>query len=171
MPFNWGTFEGEGKNENFSKIRIFIVDGFYICSKITSTIVEGENIMKLTEAEWQIMNALWQGYPATARQIADRLPEEVNWAYTTIKTMLTRLAEKKVVRETKKANIGVYEPVLSRSRAQSSALKALVNQAFDGAFGPLMHFLLEDQKLSTKQRRELIKTLREQAGKKKGGKK
>ena len=53
--------------------------------------------MKLTEAEWQIMNALWKGWPATARQIADRLPEEVNWAYTTIKTMLTRLADKKAV--------------------------------------------------------------------------
>ena len=50
--------------------------------------------MKLTEAEWQIMNTLWEDWPATARQIADRLPENVNWAYTTIKTMLTRLAEK-----------------------------------------------------------------------------
>ena len=49
--------------------------------------------MKLTKAEWQIMNVLWAKCPATARQIADRLPEDVNWAYTTIKTMLTRLAE------------------------------------------------------------------------------
>jgi len=61
--------------------------------------------MKLTEAEWQIMNTLWKDWPATARQIADRLPKEVNWAYTTIKTMLTRLAEKNAVRETKKGNI------------------------------------------------------------------
>ena len=51
--------------------------------------------MKLTEAEWQIMNALWENFPATARQIADGLGDEVDWAYTTIKTMLTRLAEKK----------------------------------------------------------------------------
>ena len=29
--------------------------------------------MKLTEAEWQIMNALWQKHPATAREIMDRL--------------------------------------------------------------------------------------------------
>lgn len=117
--------------------------------------------MKLTEAEWQIMKALWEKWPATARQIADRLPEEVNWAYTTIKTMLTRLADKKVVRESKKGNMAMYEPVLTRSNAQRNALKSLVNQAFDGAFGPLMHFLVEDQKLTDKQKEELLKALKE----------
>ena len=49
--------------------------------------------MKLTEAEWQIMNALWQKHPATARNIMERLDRRVNWAYTTVKTLLTRLAE------------------------------------------------------------------------------
>ena len=55
--------------------------------------------MKLTEAEWQIMKALWQDWPATARQVADRLGDDVNWAYTTIKTMLSRLTDKKAVKE------------------------------------------------------------------------
>lgn len=117
--------------------------------------------MRLTEAEWQIMNALWEGWPATAREIADRLPESVNWAYTTIKTMLTRLAEKKAVGETKRGNVGVYEPILSRQDARRNALKSLANQAFDGAFGPLMHFLLEDQNLSDRQREQLLEALQQ----------
>ena len=119
--------------------------------------------MKLTEAEWQIMNALWETRPATAGQIADGLGDDVNWAYTTIKTMLTRLADKNVVKEAKNGNVSIYEPVLTRQKAQRSALKSLVNQAFDGAFGPLMHFLVEDQKLSDKQKEELLQTL-EQGG-------
>ena len=127
--------------------------------------------MKLTEAEWQIMNVLWQGWPATTRQIADRLPENISWAYTTIKTMLTRLTDKRVIKETKKGSIGIYEPILTRQNARRSALKSLANQAFDGAFGPLMHFLLEDQKLSPKQRQQLLKTLGEDKGRKKGDKK
>lgn len=117
--------------------------------------------MKLTEAEWQIMNALWDDSPATARQIADRLPRDVKWAYTTIKTMLTRLADKKAVREAKQGNIALYEPILSRPEARRSALKSLANQAFDGAFGPLMHFLLEDQELSGKQKEEITQLLKE----------
>ena len=127
--------------------------------------------MKLTETEWQIMNALWQSWPATGRQIADRLPENVNWAYTTIKTLLTRLAEKGVVKESKTGNTSVYEPLLTRQNARRSALKSLANQAFDGAFGPLMHFLLEDQKLTPKQKEQLLDALKHDTDKKKGGKK
>jgi len=117
--------------------------------------------MKLTEAEWQIMKALWQDWPATARQVADRLGNEVNWAYTTIKTMLTRLADKNAVKETKKGNVSVYEPILTRANAQRSALKTLVNQAFDGAFGPLMHFLVEEQGLSEKQKEDYLEVFKE----------
>ena len=127
--------------------------------------------MKLTEAEWQIMNVLWARYPATARGIAERLPQEVSWAYTTIKTLLTRLVKKKAVKESKKGNIGIYEPILSRQNARRSALKSLANQAFDGAFGPLMHFLLADQKLSPKQRQQLVQTLRSHKNQNKGERK
>ena len=122
--------------------------------------------MKLTEAEWLIMNALWVEYPATARDITRRLPDQVNWAYTTIKTMLTRLVDKKVVSESKKGNTSVYKPILSKHKARRSALRTLANQAFDGAFGPLTHFLVEDKKLSAKQRKELIKILAENDKKK-----
>jgi BlaI family penicillinase repressor len=126
--------------------------------------------MKLTEAEWLIMNALWVEYPATARDITRRLPDQVNWAYTTIKTMLTRLVDKKVVSESKKGNTSVYKPILSKHKARRSALRALVNQAFDGAFGPLVHFLVEQEKLTSKQRKELIKILADYR-KAKGGRK
>ncbi len=119
--------------------------------------------MKLTEAEWLIMKALWEGHPAKAREISERLPSGVKCAYTTIKTMLSRLADKGVVRESKQGNVSVYEPILSRRQARKTALSAVLNQAFDGAFGPLMHFLLEDQKLSAKQRRELITILEKNA--------
>lgn len=127
--------------------------------------------MKLTDAEWQIMNVLWERYPATARGIAERLPKEVNWAYTTIKTLLTRLAEKGAVKESKDGNTSLYQPLLSKQNARRIAIKSLANQAFDGAFGPLMHFLLEDQKLSTKQKHELLNALQQQDNKKKGEKK
>ena len=127
--------------------------------------------MKLTEAEWQIMNALWANSPATARQIADRLAGSVDWAYTTIKTMLTRLSDKKAVRESKKGNMSVYEPLVTKQAARRSALKGLVNQAFEGAFGPLMHFLVEDQKLSDTQKEELLKALEQtEGGREKGAK-
>ena len=115
--------------------------------------------MQLTQAEWQIMNALWAKHPATAREIRERLGGDVSWAHTTIKTMLSRLVDKGAVTESKRANASVYVPAVSRRRARRTALKTLANQAFDGALGPLLHFLVEDQSLTPRQRNELIEAL------------
>ena len=115
--------------------------------------------MKLTQAEWQIMNALWEKHPATAREIMTRLPQGVKWAYTTVKTMLSRLVEKNAVNEHKHANTSIYEPLVSQRKARLSAFRLLLDQSFDGAMGPLMHFMLQEQKLNARQKKELIEIL------------
>ena len=115
--------------------------------------------MKLTEPEWIIMNVLWDRHPAKARGIVERLPAGVNWAYTTVKTMLDRLVEKRAVKKSKRGKIAYYEPVLSRRQARRTALRTVLDQAFEGAFGPMMHFLAEDEDLSARERRELSKIL------------
>jgi BlaI family penicillinase repressor len=102
---------------------------------------------------------LWDKYPAKARDIVERLPATVNWAYTTVKTMLDRLVEKKAISKSKKGNTGLYEPRLSRRQARRTALRMVLDRAFDGAFGPMMHFLAEDEELSAGERKELIKIL------------
>jgi BlaI family penicillinase repressor len=106
-----------------------------------------------------VMKTFWDNGPLAARDVYAKLPENHGWAVKTVKTMLTRLAAKKYIKETKKGNVGLYKPLLSRPDAQRNALKSLVNQAFDGAFGPLMHFLLEDEKLSKTQKEELTDIL------------
>ena len=115
--------------------------------------------MKLTEPEWLIMNALWDKHPATVKDIVARLSGKANWAYTTVKTMLDRLTDKKAVRKKKEGITGYYEPVLTRRQARSAALRTVLDHAFNGAFGPMMHFLVEDQKLSAKQQQDLIAML------------
>lgn len=115
--------------------------------------------MKLTEPEWMIMNVLWDRHPAKARGIVERLPASVNWAYTTVKTMLDRLVEKKAVKKSKRGKIAYYEPLLSRRQARRTALRSVLDQAFEGAFGPMMHFLAENEDLSAREREELSKIL------------
>jgi BlaI family transcriptional regulator, penicillinase repressor len=122
--------------------------------------------MRLTEAEWTIMNALWQNHPATARDIADRLASSSSWAYTTIKTMLDRLVEKGALAEAKRGATSLYTPLITKRHARTTALKALADQAFDGAFGPLMHFLIEDRKLGPKEKKALIEAIRNEGSKK-----
>ena len=119
--------------------------------------------MKLTHAEWQIMNSLWEKHPATARDIMSRLPKDVKWAYTTLKTMLSRLVEKEAVSEQKQSNTSVYEPLVSQRKARLSAFRLLLDQSFNGAMGPLMHFMLQEQELNDKQKKELIEILKNES--------
>jgi BlaI family penicillinase repressor len=128
--------------------------------------------MALTPAEWRLMHALWQFYPATGREIARRLPPDTRWAYTTIKTMLSRLVAKGVLREEKEGKrISLYEPLVSPDEARMDSLRAVADDAFDGAMGQLAHFLVENEKLSASERRKLLDLLNEStAGEQKGSK-
>jgi BlaI family penicillinase repressor len=118
--------------------------------------------MKLSDAEWQIMNALWKKHPATTREIIDAMEDGNRWAYTTVKTMLTRLAAKRAVGETKRGNTGYYTPLVDQQNARRSALHAVFDRVLDGTAAPLMSFLIEEKKLSKKEREELIRMLKQE---------
>jgi BlaI family penicillinase repressor len=118
--------------------------------------------MGLTKAEWQIMNALWKNYPASVRNVIENLGGDVDWAYTTVKTMLDRLAKKGVLKVSKDRNVSMYEPIVSQKKTRQAAIKSFVNQAFGGAVGTLMHHLISEEKLSRKEREELVRILKEE---------
>lgn len=111
--------------------------------------------MKLSEAEWKVMTVVWDRSPASARQVCEVLEAETEWAYSTVKTLLTRLAGKGAVTFTMRANTRWFEPALSRKRAQRSALKSLLDRAFGGTFGSLVHHLAQEEQLTMEERATL----------------
>lgn len=118
--------------------------------------------MKLSESEWLVMKAIWQCQPATAREVIAHLPADVDWAYTTVKTMLARLVIKKAVSEQKRGNLSLYEAIVTAKNARRNAFKSFLNQAFDGAVEPMLHFLVKEQNLTPAERRELAQLLSEE---------
>ncbi len=117
--------------------------------------------MKLSENEWMIMNSLWKSSPATAREIIEQIPGKVEWAYTTVKTMLTRLVVKGAVSEHKRGNTSFYEPLIDQKNAHKNAFTILFDKISDGALEPFMHYLVDEKKLSKKEREELIRILKQ----------
>ena len=114
---------------------------------------------RLSEAEWRVMNVLWSRHPASARELLEELVGETGWAYTTVKTLLARLVEKGLVTAEMRGNTSFYEPVVSRRRARRFAVRSLVDRAFDGTFGNLIHHLVDVERLSAADRRELRRLL------------
>lgn len=117
--------------------------------------------MQLSDAEWRIMNVLWQAGSASARDVHGALERETEWAYTTVKTMLTRLAEKGAVKEKTVGQASVYTPRVQRTATQRDALRALVGRAFGGTMSSFVHHLVANETLSAKERAALQKLIDE----------
>ncbi|URQ98712.1 BlaI/MecI/CopY family transcriptional regulator [Pseudoalteromonas sp. SCSIO 43095] len=49
-------------------------------------------MIELSKAEFEVLDALWINYPATASQIIERLSDDKQWHEKTIKTLLGRIA-------------------------------------------------------------------------------
>ena len=119
---------------------------------------EGASV-KLSEAEWKVMAVVWRRHPASARDVLVGLPRGTDWAYTTVKTVLTRLVQKGALSETRRGQAAFYAPRVSERLARRAALRGLVQRAF-GGYAPMLHFLFEEE-LSHADRRELERLLGE----------
>lgn len=52
---------------------------------------------KISDAEFSVMEALWERAPLTANEVSDRVAEGRGWSVQTVKTLLSRLMAKDVI--------------------------------------------------------------------------
>jgi BlaI family transcriptional regulator, penicillinase repressor len=91
------------------------------------------SILDLAPLELDCMNALWPLGKATVRDVQQALAPTRPRAYTTIMTILDRLAQKGVVTRQKAGRAWVYRPDLSAEQARSHAVSQVVQGFFEGS--------------------------------------
>jgi len=91
------------------------------------------SILDLAPLELDCMNALWPAGEATVRDIQQALHPTRPRAYTTIMTILDRLAQKGIVLRRKSGRAWVYRANLTAQEARSQALAQLVDGFFAGS--------------------------------------
>ena len=99
----------------------------------------------LTPLELEIMQALWDGGPATVAEAHARLGGKL--AYTTVQTMLGVLHRKKKVRRQLDGRAYVYKPAISREGAVAGALTDLVARMFGGSGEALLMSLIDTRQI------------------------
>jgi len=114
---------------------------------------------KVTRFELELLEQLWKLGSASVREVQESLPEKDRPAYTTVQTMMYRLAEKKAVRRVKKiGNAHIFEPLVTRKAVYRRLIDDLLD-LFGGSPTPVMSHLLESGKLSLADIRAAEKTL------------
>jgi BlaI family transcriptional regulator, penicillinase repressor len=91
------------------------------------------SILDLAPLELDCMNALWRLGEATVRDIHAALAITRPRAYTTIMTILDRLAQKGVVERKKSGRAWLYKANLSADQARTHAVARLVEGFFQGS--------------------------------------
>ncbi|UCD76147.1 MAG: BlaI/MecI/CopY family transcriptional regulator [Phycisphaerales bacterium] len=102
----------------------------------------------LPTAELEVLKTLWDGGPATVRQVMNRLHRRGRKvAYTTVLTFLTRLEQRGFVKSDKSGLAYIYRPKVTREKVSKSRLRSLLEELYDGAAAPLVLQLVRDEKL------------------------
>lgn len=119
--------------------------------------------MKLGERELDILQTLWVLESASVAEIHEHIAargEDV--AFTTIQTMLARLAEKGVVEREAVNRSYVYKPVLRRKAALRDAIGSVSRRFFRGSVAQLASHIVENDLSAEQLRRleEIIETRR-----------
>ena len=115
----------------------------------------------ISDAEWDLLDALWERETATATEVAATLKDRRGWARTTVKTLLERMVEKGLVAGRRVGHVVEYRAAVKPAEARRTAWRRFVGAAFGGALSPALEFLAKDAKLTAKQRETLRSMLEE----------
>ena len=95
----------------------------------------------LSRLELECMKAIWLDGAVTVLQVQTCLKERRPLAYTTILTVLDRLAKKGALRRVKRGKAYYYQPALSFNESRSTAVTELINFYFQGSVEKLLQYL------------------------------
>ena len=119
--------------------------------------------IEVTEAEWEILNIVWEKEPCAAGTVQEALVDRKVWAYTTVKLTMNRMVKKGFLEIEKIRNLHLFRACISRAEARRGELRKMLDRAFGGALTPMLKFLIEHEGLSveeTAELRELVKQSR-----------
>ena len=97
--------------------------------------------LDIPSLELECMKALWALGEATVHGIRSQIFAARPLAYTTVMTVMDRLAHKGVVEREKRGRAHVYRPLVSDAEVRDHALDRLVNNFFRGSRDQLRQYL------------------------------
>jgi BlaI family penicillinase repressor len=115
----------------------------------------------ISDAEWRVMEVIWERATATAAEVIAALSSATAWKHRTIRTLLARLVEKKVLAARPDGNRYLYRPLVRRDRCVRQESQSFLHRVFRGDAGELLVHMVRDANISAAQIKELKRLLNE----------
>ena len=115
---------------------------------------------RISDAELQLLQLLWEESPLAASDIASRVPPDREWTLTTVKTLLGRLVAKGAVSAEPQGRRFLYRPAIAREKVAARQADRLVDRLFGGRVSPLVAQLAERRAIDPEDLAELEQIIR-----------
>jgi predicted transcriptional regulator len=93
---------------------------------------------RISGAESQIMEALWNREPLTAEELVQSVGPAQGWGEATVKTLINRLLKKKAIASERVGGRALYRPLVSKEEYVTGESQGLLDRLFGGQIAPLV---------------------------------
>jgi BlaI family transcriptional regulator, penicillinase repressor len=114
-----------------------------------------------TDAELEILRALWQCGASTVREIHDQLGATKTVGYTTILKQMQVMHRKGLLRRSERFRSHVYEAARTRPATERQIVTTLLANVFDGSARGLLQSVLAGRKVDADELDEIRQLLDE----------
>ena len=114
---------------------------------------------ELSRAELDLMNVLWEQGELSAREIHDRVAEELDWSYSTTRTLLERLVTKGAAAKKEFHGLNLYFPTVTRPAGVASFVRDLADRVLKLDYATVVAMFRDKQVMSRAELSELKQIL------------
>lgn len=114
---------------------------------------------ELSEAEWHVLESLWEEAPKVGSRIAADMSERKGWSRSTTLTMLRRMTEKKLIACDDSGKIKAYMPLVHREEAVKKETESFLDRVYHGSVSMMLNGFVKKQKLKPEEIEELRQIL------------
>ena len=123
-----------------------------------------ENRINLTDAEWNIMEGLWENAPLTGREITESMEKRMGWNRSTTLTLLRRLEEKGAIESNDDGRKKLFLPIISREEVALQETEEFLERIYNGSVSMMISALTKKKALAKSEIDELYAMLKDLEG-------
>lgn len=116
--------------------------------------------VQTTEAEWKILEVLWDSAPRAMSEITRILQPETAWTRHVVITLLKRMQDKGSVLVDESGPVKMYFPKITREEASASQTRKFLSSVFKGRPSLLINSLVDSGEMSLEEIQDLLNLLK-----------
>lgn len=116
--------------------------------------------MQCTDAEWKIMEVLWDHAPRTIAEITKILEPSTGWTRHVVITLLKRMEDKGTVTVDESGPAKLYTPKISREDASDEETGKFLSHVFKGDVSLLINRLVDSDRITADDLQEIVDAMR-----------